>query len=271
MGSGNSEHPARVLLRWALSRRLVGVALSFMAVSVSAREPIPLVTGNGYAPLADESLPHGGRATELVRRVFAEMGRPVTIAFQPWSRGYRATLDGQFQATFPYARTPDRTEKFHFSNPLFMVRFRILVRQHASIEGAADLVDKTLCVPLGYALSRPVERLLDDIDPERERPRTMAQCLWMLERARVDFVVITQRQARVLLQEEIDDLERLETLQDVDVPARLHLIVPKSLNNGRGLIKDFNQALEELRAEDKMETIRWSSPAGEENHESDSS
>ena len=247
---------ARTAPQCRRSRRpLMAIILLLTAVNGTAAEAVKLVTGNDYAPLTGETLPDGGRATELVQRVFDTMGRPSVIVFAPWARGYQATLRGQFHGTFPYVRTPARAEEVHFSDPLFIIQFRVLVSSDAAINEPADLINKSLCVPNGFALSPAVERLLAELQPARNKPQTMVQCLRMLERGRVDFLVITRRHAEALLKEDIDDLKRLEALKEVKIPATLHLIVPKNLQGGDKLLAAFNQALAQVRQQEVLETI----------------
>lgn len=235
---------------------LAGLILACSSTAVPARDPLPLVTGNGYGPFADSELPHGGLATELVRRVFRTMDQPVDIAFKPWARGYRATLDGEFRATFPYLHTPERAEEFHYSDPLYTVHLRVFVRSGASADELADLTGKTLCVPLGYAITRDIRRMLADLDYEEGEPRTMIQCLRMLGRGRVDFVAITRRHAESLLADIPLDRERLRVLKGVEVSADLHLIVPKETDGARELLDSFNQTLARLREQGEVEPLR---------------
>ncbi len=234
---------------------LAGLVLAFAAATASARDPLPLVTGNGYPPFADSGLPGGGLTTALVRRVFRELDRPVDIAFKPWPRGYRATLNGDFEATFPYLYTPERAADFHYSDPLFTVHLRVFVPADAPADKLADLTGKTLCVPLGYAITRDIRQMLADLDYEEGEPRTMNQCLRMLGRDRVDFVAITRRHADSLLAELPLERERLRMLEDVDVSADLHLIVPKQRDGARRLLADFNRTLARLREQGEVRPL----------------
>lgn len=239
----------RALIRGAV------VALACMALAAPAREPVAVVTGNGYGPFADSDLPNGGLATELVRRVFAEMDRPAEIAFEPWRRGYNKTLKGRYRATFPYIRMPERTEEFYYSDPLFTVQLRVFVHADRPFEELDDLSGKTLCVPLGYAITMDVRRLLDDLNYDQGEPRSMAQCFRMLESGRVDFVVITRRHAQAVIDELPLDWEAVRYLDDVDVSSELHLIVPRDLDDARALLDSFNAALARLRERGEVKPI----------------
>lgn len=237
-------------------RALVAIMIACMAIAAPAREPVPVVTGNGYGPFADEGLSNGGLATELVRRVFEEMGRAVDISFQPWPRGYRAAHEGEFAATFPYIRMPYRAQDFYYSDPLFNVNVQIYVAADRGIQELQDLSDKTLCNPLGYAITRDFRQKLEHLTYAEWQPRTMKQCLRMLESRRVDFVIITRRQAQSVLDEVRMKREGLRLLEGEHVSADLHLIVSKEIDGGRALLQSFNETLARLQQAGELEPIR---------------
>jgi polar amino acid transport system substrate-binding protein len=249
---GGLHHQPQKTVSGARLLLTAGLVLACAVSASQAREALPLVTGNGYSPFAGSELPGGGLTTALVRRVFQGMDRPVEIAFEPWPRGYRATLDGEFDATFPYLHTPERAEDFHYSDPLLTVHLRVFVRADASVDKLADLTGQTLCVPLGYAITRDIREMLAHLDYEEGEPRTMTQCMRMLGRGRVDFVAITRRHAQSLLAEVPLEREGLRMLEDVDVSADLHLIVPKQRDGARQLLEDFNRTLARLREQGEV-------------------
>jgi polar amino acid transport system substrate-binding protein len=86
----------------------LSIALTLLAAAPGQAAGLRLVTGTDYPPFAGPELVGGGMATDLVTAAFQAAGSPIEpIEFLPWKRGYQAVLDGEFDATFPYADAPD--------------------------------------------------------------------------------------------------------------------------------------------------------------------
>jgi polar amino acid transport system substrate-binding protein len=81
----------------------IALALAYGLAMPAQAATLDIVTGNDFAPYADEKLPNGGFATDLVREVIKKIGTETNIRFLPWKRGYELTTSGETLATFPYA------------------------------------------------------------------------------------------------------------------------------------------------------------------------
>lgn len=107
------------------------------APAAPAERPIAIVTGNGYAPFADETLPGGGMMTQLVEMaVFrADPGIAYNLSFiNDWQAHIDALLpSGAYDLSFPWVR-PDcdgtdmlspgdeaRCRDFVFSAPFYEI------------------------------------------------------------------------------------------------------------------------------------------------------
>ncbi len=130
-----------------------GIFLSLFCLCPSIyAEPIPIVTGNKFAPFTDEKLPNGGLATEIIQKTFSEMGYETKIKFLPWQRGFNATKENKYFGTFPYSYNEERSKNFYFSEPIYNQVFLFFVLKNSNIHYSAesDLQGLRVCKPLGY-------------------------------------------------------------------------------------------------------------------------
>jgi len=99
--------------------KFVAFIFFFFALTGAARaDLVNLVTGNGYPPFTDKTLPQGGLITALVRQAFVSVGTDVDIAFRPWKRGYVETLKGIQDGTFPYIKNENRLQEMMYSEAI---------------------------------------------------------------------------------------------------------------------------------------------------------
>jgi ABC-type amino acid transport substrate-binding protein len=132
-------------------------------------KPISIVTGNGYAPFADETLPGGGMMTQLVEMaVFrADPGIAYNLSFiNDWQAHIDALLpSGAYDLSFPWVR-PDcdgndmlspgdeaRCTDFVFSGPFYEIVDGFFATRDSglmSVTNYADFANKRICRPEGY-------------------------------------------------------------------------------------------------------------------------
>lgn len=167
----------------------------FFAVSMSSSKAVELVTGNNYLPYTDERLPGGGFATILVKAMFDEVGIESNIHFMPWGEGYDAAKNGQFLATFPYIRTPERDVDFLFAVELFVVRPYLFINfnRATGITQLSDLNGKTLCVPKGWGIDSYLTPLTDSGQLAVVDTTNVVGCFQMLYDGKVDAISIDRR------------------------------------------------------------------------------
>jgi ABC-type amino acid transport substrate-binding protein len=139
------------------------------AAVVPAVKPFAIVTGNGYAPFADETLPGGGMMTQLVEMaVFrADPGIAYNLSFiNDWQAHIDALLpSGAYDLSFPWVR-PDcdgndmlsagdqaRCTDFVFSNSFYEIVDGFFATRDSglmSVSNYADFNGKRICRPEGY-------------------------------------------------------------------------------------------------------------------------
>ncbi|MBQ1782337.1 MAG: transporter substrate-binding domain-containing protein [Gammaproteobacteria bacterium] len=219
-------------------------------------QPVPLVSGIGYPPFADQRLPGGGIATRVVVAAFERMGAQPTVDWLPWRRGYIATLNGDYAATFPYVRTAERQRDFLYSDPIFHGEvYLYALPEQPEVLTVEGLRNHTLCQPWGwtvdidgyleYAIKRGHIRL--------EQPIGLDTCFEMLRHGRVDAVFSSPEVTDHLLAEMLP-------LQLVRAPrplakTELYLIAPRSGRDSERLLEEFNQALALMKADGSFERL----------------
>lgn len=135
----------------------------------ATERPLAVVTGNGYAPFADKTLPGGGMMTQLVEMAIfrADPSIPYTISFvSDWQAHIDALLpSGAYDLSFPWIR-PDcegaamlspgdqaRCNDFAFSAPFYEIVDAFFAKRDSGLMQAtsyAEFEGKRICRPEGY-------------------------------------------------------------------------------------------------------------------------
>ncbi len=171
--------------------------------------PIAIVTGNGYAPFADETLPGGGMMTQLVEMgVFrADPGIAYNLSFvNDWQAHIDALLpSGAYDLSFPWVR-PDcegggmmspgdqsRCNDFVFSGPFYEIVDGFFAARDSgllTVTSYAGLEGKRICRPEGSTTG-----VLDAVGLTAEtislmRSEDVEDCFRALAAGEVDLVSV---------------------------------------------------------------------------------
>jgi polar amino acid transport system substrate-binding protein len=171
--------------------------------------PYRLVTGNGYAPFADEMLPGGGMFTQLVEMAIfrADPAIPYNLTFvNDWQAHIDALLpSGAYDLSFPWVRpdceAPDalsagdlaRCENFEFSAPLYEVVDGFFMPADSELLSATSYTafeGKRICRPEGYTTGVLEAAGLTSDNVELSRPIEVTDCFEDLASGKVDLVSI---------------------------------------------------------------------------------
>lgn len=175
----------------------------------AAMVPVRLVTGNGYAPFADETLPGGGMFTQLVEMAIfrADPAIPYNLTFiNDWQAHIDALLPSQaYDLSFPWIK-PDcsgttmlspgdqaRCDDFVFSAPFYEIVdgfFAVADSDLISATSYEAFKGKRICRPEGFTtgvleavgLAVPVVDIV--------RPTEASDCFEALAAGKVDLVSI---------------------------------------------------------------------------------
>jgi ABC-type amino acid transport substrate-binding protein len=144
-------------------------AVATPEATATAERPIAMVTGNGYAPFTDETLPGGGMMTQLVEMATfrADPGIAYNLSFvNDWQAHIDALLpSGAYDLSFPWVR-PDcegnqmlssgdqaRCNDFAFSAPFYEIVDGFFAKRDSGlleVTSAAGFEGKRICRPEGY-------------------------------------------------------------------------------------------------------------------------
>ena len=225
---------------------------------------IRIVTGNGYAPFADETLPGGGMFTQLVEMaVFrADPSIPYNLTFiSDWQAHIDALLPSQaYDLSYPWVK-PDcdgaamlspgdqqRCDDFVFSAPFYEIVDGFFAASSSELVASisfADFEGKRICRPDGYTTG-----VLDAVGlsvPKIElmRPLEVSACFEALAAGKVDLVAIDAEVgdsaiARLGLVGKFSQNPHLFTLQS------LHVIAHKSNPTAVAMIAQLDEGLIEM-------------------------
>jgi ABC-type amino acid transport substrate-binding protein len=227
-------------------------------------KPISFVTGNGYAPFADEMLPGGGMMTQLVEMaVFrADPGISYNLTFvNDWQAHLDALLpSGAYDLSFPWVR-PDcetsamlspgdqaRCDDFVFSGPFYEIVDGFFAMRDSGLGAVtkyADFEGKRICRPEGYTTGVLEAAGLMTSKITLTRPVDAADCFQALAAGDVDLVSMDAEVgdsvlAKLGLTEKVEQNQHLMTL------LSLHVIAHKSNQHAVDMIGQLDAGLIEM-------------------------
>jgi polar amino acid transport system substrate-binding protein len=237
---------------------LLLVLLPLPAAAESAGEPVRMLA-NTSPPYADNKLPEGGLALELVTHIMQRAGYAPDIAIESWSRAMEGVRIGLYDALASAWYTEERGRDFLFSEPylsskLILVKLRDDPRNFSEL---SLLQGRRLGVRVEYAYgvdftAIPGLRLVEE--------NHLIQNLLNLLNGSVDVVIGDQRtlalQLRQYLAKQVHKFEVVE----IDLPRRnRHVAASRALDGSDAMIKAFNQALAESRKDGSHAAIvaKW--------------
>ncbi len=238
--------------------------------SPEVKADINFLTGGGYAPFADQSLPGQGLVTELLGAAMEFAPSPVSHSVtweNDWSRHLAPMLDSkEFDMGFPWSK-PDCTAdpshelcvKFHFSEPLLVVPTMLFVQVGSDMvfETDADIIGKTLCRPAvnhTHDLDGPDRRWLTDDKITLLELNTPADCLKLVAEGRADAAVLNLfvgAEALVAMQMR----DQVEPLEKPLSEAGLHVIISKTHWRGTAHLYRVNAGLKNLHESGRFDEI----------------
>lgn len=238
--------------------------------SAVAVKPISFVTGNGYAPFADETLPGGGMMTQLAEMAIfrADPAIPYTMTYiNDWQAHLDALLpSGAYDLSFPWIR-PDcegggmlssgdqtRCDNFVFSGPFYEIVDGFFATRASGLGAATNYTEfagKRICRPEGYTTG-----VLDSVGLTSSvitlvRPTLAADCFKALAAGEVDLVSIDAEVGdatltKLGLSAEIEQNPQLVSL------LSLHVVAHKSNQRAVDMIGQLDAGLIEM-----YETGEW--------------
>lgn len=167
------------------------------------------------------------------------------------------TLQGEYDATFPYMHTVEREREYAYSEPLFVTKQHLFSRAGDVFE--ADnlnaLVGTRICYPLGWQPPAAIQQLIEAGRLTRHSPPGLEECAKLLLLKRDDFFVSDLRLGEVALRATGAPPSSFRRSAKVFSSSALHLIVPRQHPQAEAIIASFNSGLASLRASGKYQQI----------------
>lgn len=226
--------------------------------------PYRMVTGNGYAPFADEMLPGGGMFTQLVEMAIfrADPAMPYNLTFvNDWQAHLDALLpSGAYDLSFPWVR-PDcestemlsasdtaRCEAFVFSAPLYEIVDGFFAPVDSDLLAATSYTafeGKRICRPEGFTTGVLEAAGLPSDKIELTRPISATDCFEALAAGKVDLVSIDAEVGDSAIAELglVGDFAQNPHLMTID---SLHVIAHKSNARAVEMVGMLNEGVIEM-------------------------
>lgn len=110
-----------------------------------------------FPPLISPALENNGWLWEICSEAFRSQGYTTTLTFVPWARAIKEAQYGQYDALLPTYWTQERSQWFHYSSPLEILRtgfFKHKDREDLIFTGDLNtLTDYTIGVGRAYSVS----------------------------------------------------------------------------------------------------------------------
>ncbi|WP_176758590.1 substrate-binding periplasmic protein [Limimonas halophila] len=219
-----------------------------LAATGAAADPIRLVTGT-WAPFTGREQPGGGPVTRLVRTAYERAGHEVKVVYRPWKRAEQAVRRGTTEAAFPYTRNGARQERYVYSDPIFTLPIVPMTRagDAGRITSLADMRGLHTCAPQGWSLGiAKLDRMAADGTIHVQRTRAYAQCLKLLDRGRIDFLVGEPPRLRDQVKRVLGDMAPVHLGDVVLSRSSFHLIFDKTDPNVTEAVARANAAIATL-------------------------
>lgn len=237
-------------------QRVLVCLLSSLSLCAQAGN-LRLVSGDDYAPFTGQALPGGGMLTQVVGAALNERGLTHSLDWRPWNRGYLKTLQGEYDATFPYVRTAERERDYLYSTPLYTANQHLFSRAEDLFEAddLAALRGKRICYPLGWQPPAAIQQLLDKGALQRHAPAGLNECARLLLLGRDDFFVANLYLGEAAMRSTGEALTRFHRSSSVFSSSTLHLIVPRNHPQGPWLIEQFDMGLRALQGSGQYQRL----------------
>ncbi len=227
-----------------------------------------LLTANGLAPFADQSLRGRGMATELAERAMSRLGilEASSIVFIDDRKAHLKDLliDGSFDLGYPWFRPAceqmDKLEQlspeeawlcknFTFTEPFYEFVYGFFVQKDEyslSRTTFDDFVGARICRPAGSTILDLAINGLTDDETVFVRPDTLAECFAMLQAGDVDAVSGEAFEAENLLAE-LGLFETIEELPNLGLLQTVHAVAPIGKPGADDVVATMNKGLIELK------------------------
>lgn len=236
------------------SSRIFILLLALLQCTAVAAEHLRLA-GDSWPPFTDQRLPNNGLAVDLVSTALQRAGHSTEYVEVPWARVLRGLQQGDYDVIVAAWYSAERTRYGLFSEPYLVNRIRFLRRTGMPIEydGLDGLLPFSIAVVRGYSY----DSAFDAADQLTKVPvLEFVMGARMLAAGRVQLTLEDELVARHHLNRDLREIR--DAVEFVDTPLSengLHILVRRSHPLHQQIVRDFNLAIQAMRADDSYRRI----------------
>lgn len=218
-------------------------------------ETVTLATLN-WQPFYGENLPENGFFAALSREAFKRAGYDMELKFMPWKRALEMSKKGKYDGLLGAYYNEDRANAFYFTDPVSQNE-EVFVQKKGKGISYSQLEDLKKYKIGGLRGAAPLVELKEkgfDVEETNDELMSMKK----LDAARLDLLVIGKQQFYYHIGN-TDDLKQFKgSFELIEPPFKsfdLFCPITKKRAGGDEIVKKFNQALQEMKADGTYDEI----------------
>ncbi|MEN8200644.1 MAG: transporter substrate-binding domain-containing protein [Thermodesulfobacteriota bacterium] len=228
------------------------------ATADTDRNIVRLTTGE-WPPYTSSHMAASGIGSQVVSEAFRLAGYEVEYGFFPWKRSYRLAVNGKWDGSIIWQRTPERARKLLFSDPVVMVKNVFFHHKDDPFDwnNLADLKGRRVGTTRGYAYGPDFRAELARLQIDRADSDSDLINLNLLLKGRIDVFPIDIHVGHYLIARNFrpGEAELFAFHPRPLTPAPLFLVLAKSLPRSLELVEAFNDGLKKLRQSGRYQEI----------------
>lgn len=195
-----------------------------------------------------------GSAVDLAESIFSGQKIGTRYEILPWKRALALLKDGDIDLLLALYRNETRAKDFEFTIPYADDPISVFVNKDDMFSLAKwdDLITKRGCVPLGESYGEKLDKFVKD-KLTVDKAHDLDQCLRMLERGRIDYVLFSKYHVQMeLAKKGLSD--KIRALAYHMTSQKVHMAFSKKSPFVR-LVPKINAEIERLEKEGLIEKL----------------
>jgi polar amino acid transport system substrate-binding protein len=258
---GFASLPFEPLLKAVLRlarRQLLILSVGLVGFSSLASAEPKLVIATGEEPPTVSENPKESFFTEVMSEVAREMGVTFEFKFMPWKRCEYSLEQNEAWGAVPYVSTPERQEKFYFSDKLFNKKAKFFYYSPDGKEKNIPFtkLDDLKTYRIGAVIGYYYVKGFVDAGLNLEPLPTAEQNWQKLKAGRIDLFPSQELTGRYLLKKLFpEESENFIALEKPFDESGNYLITSKNYPDTQNLLIRFNAALKTVKANGTYQRI----------------
>ncbi|WP_171013950.1 transporter substrate-binding domain-containing protein [Chitinivorax sp. B] len=236
------------------------IAIGWLVCATTYARDIVISTGE-YAPWATESSPNQGYVNRVVKTAFERVGVNVQFRYAPWKRALEEVRQGNVQASSFWFTDPDRAKEFLYSKPISEHREMLFHLKATSVptwKQLSDLAKLRIGATRGYTYTKAFW------DAAQHKTLTIDEA----PSDELNFRKLFARRIDVFPMDEFSGWQLLSsgafppgardlmTTNPKPFSSRHGHLIARKTEDGRILIKLFDQGLAQLQADGTLDRFK---------------